>query len=164
MFSNDVPLYVLRCSNHLPTTRAKRIVNGSNNTTHFNTMCPVVPEIWKIGVHVDTCRCAPLVACIKGIDSLSASLTIDLLSAQCAQLFPRYRKVVRTYRCATPCKCMAHLRLETQTHGRWVSKCTANFSAIRPVVPEIDKIGMHTRYTCVCTPLLGCVKHIAMGL
>ena len=77
-------------------------------------------------------RCAPLrdrlmrfiqaiswvVGCIKR--TAAGSLTTHLISAQCAQWFPRYGKGVRTCGCNPPMTCVKHLGNDSKpTHQIW---------------------------------------------
>ena len=62
--------------------------------SNFSTIGQSVLEIRRWGVHVRTCRGIQLMTCIKR--TATGSLTTHLISAQCAQRFPRYGKGVRT--------------------------------------------------------------------
>ena len=64
------------------------------HTASFSTNPPAVLEIWERGVHVRTCRCAPLMICVKR--NANGSRTTLQVSAQSVQPFSRYGRGVCT--------------------------------------------------------------------
>ena len=66
----------------------------SSQASNFSTIGQTVLELRRWDVHVRTCRGTQLISGIKR--TATGSLTIHLISAQCAQWFPRFEKRVRT--------------------------------------------------------------------
>ena len=106
----------------------------------FSRMRPAVPEIWKRGAHVRTCRCTPPMTC--GKQMVNDPKPTHQISTQSAKLFLRCRKAVCNVRTCRDTYPTHDLR---KVHSSWPTTHPPNLNTIGQAIPEIRKRSVHVR-------------------
>ena len=118
-----------------------------NHPPNFSTMHPAVPEAWKRGAHVRTCRCnlATLQPCRCNLVESTLLITPNP-NPKFEHNRPSHSRDAEA-RCAR-----AHMQRYTthdlwKAHSSWPTTHSPNSNTIGQAVPEIQKRGVHVR-TC----------------
>ena len=125
---------------HIATSQHIRSVDPSTRIRKSCAMRPAVPEIRKRGAHVRTCTQMyhTFKVCVKRIGN--GSLITPQISAQSAQLFPRYGKGTST------CGCTPSLTYVKRLINWSLTTHQVSTQSAKPI-PKHQKQG----YICTCT-------------